>query len=248
MRQPDSEDEDVSNLLPAYVLGLLDDDEIADVEAELAVSPALRSEHASLLGAADALPHTIPQFDPPAHLRSRISSTVAPESVRSASTARRNWWKPLTSAAAILVLVLAGAVAVLASQLNEREEELSDLQAAMARPGTDFTQPLVWSPINESAAGSPVRGYFCRTEDGSVGWIIVEGMHTDANHVFQLWLVDGDRVVDGGMFATDEDGRGFGVVRVGVPVHTFSQIWITIEPPGGSPLPSREPDLTARIV
>jgi anti-sigma-K factor RskA len=237
-------------MLPAYVLGVLDDDEVLVVEAALATSPDLRAELQRVLEAADALAFSVPVKNPPAHLRDRIlqSANTGAALPVSIDSRRRRPYRAVAAIAAMLVLMLAGVVAVLIGEVRERDDEISGLQAMLSRPGTDFTQPLVWSTIDQPVGGPPVRGYFCRTEDGSVGWIIVEGMHMDANHVFQLWLVDGDRVVDGGMFATDAAGRGFGVVRVGVPVHTFSQIWITIEPPGGSPAPTNDPDLKAPII
>jgi anti-sigma-K factor RskA len=97
-------------------------------------------------------------------------------------------------------------------------------------------------------AGSTGSGYFCRTEDGSVGWIVVEGMPVTAGNVYQLWLVDGERLESAGIFVTDAEGRGFGVVRASAPVTGFEQLWITAEPPGGSPAPTSDPHVSVTIV
>jgi anti-sigma-K factor RskA len=248
-----SEDERLAaaaDLLPAYVLGILDEEEQLTAESALAESSGLQNEYRHLQESSDLIIATVPLVDPPDNLRTRIEHSIegAAADREPVPITRNARFRAISAVAAVLVLLLGGVIAALIGQVRERDDQIDTLQASMARPATDFTQPLVWSTINQPESGPPVRGYFCRTEDGSVGWIIVEGMHMEDNHVFQLWLVDDDRVVNGGMFATDEEGRGFGVVRVGVPVHTFSQIWITIEPPGGSPLPTKDPDLKAPIV
>ncbi len=236
-------------LLPAYALGVLDDDERLLVETELATSPDLRVELQQHEGVVDELNSSHEPGSPSPELKQRILRSAGSSGAAQPVPIRRNMFpRALVAAAAVLILVMGGAIAVLADQVREREQEISDLQAASSRPSTDFTQPLVWSNISAVHNGTEVSGYFCRTEDGNVGWIIIEGMHTDNDRVLQLWLVDDDRIVSGGMFATDEEGRGFGVVRVSAPVHSFEQIWITAEPPQGSPQPTSDPDLTAPIV
>jgi anti-sigma-K factor RskA len=248
--QRDNGTETVDDLLPAYVLGVLDTDQRVMVEAAIATSPDVRFEYDRYLQVVDELNESTPLVAPPRQLHSRIALSVSDESIPQPVPLRRaSFPRVLAAAAAALVLVLGGTVALLFGEVRDRGDQIASLEAAAANRGSaDFTQPLVWSTISSDGPGSPAKGYFCRTEDGSVGWIIVEGMHTDENHVYQLWLVDGEEHVSGGMFATDEAGRGFGVVRVGVPVHTFSQIWITVEPPGGSPQPTSDPDLKAPIV
>lgn len=245
----DAERQAARDLLPAYALGVLDDDDRLLVETELAVSPDLRAELRQFEGVVDDLNSSHHAPAPPPELKQRILRTAGSGEPAQPVPIRSNTFpRALVAAAAMLILVLGGAIVVLVDQVRDRDQEISDLQAASSRPSTDFTQPLVWSNIAATHDGSEVSGYFCRTEDGNVGWIIIEGMHAGDDRVLQLWLVDGDRIVSGGMFATDEEGRGFGVVRVNEPVHTFQQIWITAEPPEGSPQPTSDPDLTAPIV
>jgi anti-sigma-K factor RskA len=248
--QDESDADSVSDMLPAFVFGVLDADDIVTVETAIAASPQVRFEYERYLQAVDELTQLTPLVAPPERLRSRIAASISDETATKVVPLRRSRLPRLLAAvAATMVVVLGGTVALLFGEVRERDDQIASLEAVAAnRAAADFTQPLVWSTISSDGTGSPAKGYFCRTEDGSVGWIIVEGMHMDENHVYQLWLVDGDQHVSGGMFATDEAGRGFGVVRVGVPVHTFSQIWITVEPPGGSPQPTTDPDLKAPIV
>ena len=242
--------EPVSELLAAYALGALDDHERVIVEAELARSATLRQEYERLQATADTLLLAVPVSEPPASLEARVrAATLPPAKPVKLPAKRSDRLLPVAAVAAVLVLALGTAIVLLWNELNERDDRIAELEAAAAnRSSTDFTQPLVWTPISSEAPDAPGWGYFCRTEDGSVGWIVVEGMHTQEGYVFQLWLVNGDHMVSGGLFSTDDQGRGFGVVRADAPVNSFSQIWITLEPAGGSPEPTTSPNVSVPIV
>lgn len=246
-----AEGESASDLLPGYVLGILDSDEQLVVETALSTSAHMQNEYRSQLAVIDALNDDTDLVEPPSRLGERIRASVSQPAVQAPVPIRRRSRFPvaLGAVAALLVAILAGVIVTLLGEVDERDDQIAALEMSVAdRPQTDFSQPLVWSTIGAESEQSGAKGYFCRTEDGSVGWIIIEGMPMDDQHVLQLWLVDDDEMVTGGMIPTDPAGRGFGVVRLDVPVHTFSQIWITIEPPGGSPHPTTDPDLKAPIV
>lgn len=235
-----------ADLLPAYVLDAVDADERLLVENELAASQSLRDEHRRYQSTVDSLAAPTPLNSPPPALRGRVLSLAGTQPEPKPIADRR--MRVALGVAAALILTLAGVVAGLWSELNERDDQMVNLQQARSRPATDFSQPLVWTELAMSAPDMPGSGFFCRTEDGSVGWIVVEGMPVTDGHVYQLWLVDGDRLESAGMFVTDAEGRGFGVVRANAPVTTFEQLWITAEPPGGSPAPTADPHVSANIV
>lgn len=237
-------------MLPAYALGALDDRDRRRVEEELARSATLRAELQRLQATVDSLALSIPHSIPDASLRDLIlASAREPDEPVSLGARGAAMFRRLTAVAAVLVVLLGSVVAFLALEIRDKDRQIADLEAASeSRGGFDFTQPLVWTEIHAEDTTSEGWGYFCRTADGSVGWIIVEGMRSTDGQVFQLWLVDDDELVSAGMFATDEEGRGFGVVRADDPVHSFRQIWITLEPPGGSPAPTRDPDVSVPIV
>ncbi len=239
----------VVDLLPAYALGALDDDERDLVEEELAVSQSLRDQYRSLQLTADALAQPATLTAPPAALRDRVLASAGQRAAPVVLPQRG--YRPARIglvAAALLVLVLAGVIVGLWNRANDLDRQLADVQQAMSRPSTDFSRPLVWTALSAAASDVPVSGYFCRTEDGEVGWIVVEDMPVTDNHVYQLWLVDGERLVSAGTFATDAEGRGFGVVRAEAPVTAFQELWITAEPPGGSSAPSGAPRISVTIV
>ena len=242
--------EPIDEMLPAYALGVLDDAEQVRVEAELARSATLRQELQRLQATVDTFDLTVPRAVPDRALRDRIllstRDTVEPVSI---VRRRQSMVRGLAAAAAVLVVVLGSALAFLAVEYRERGDRIAQLESATEnRSGSDFTQPLIWMEIGAENTTSDSWGYLCRTADGRVAWIIVEGMHASDNRVYQMWLVNDDEMVSAGMFATDEEGRGFGVVRADDPVHSFRQMWITLEPPGGSPEPTSDPDIAVPIV
>jgi len=58
--------------------------------------------------------------------------------------------------------------------------------------------------------------------------------------VYQAWLIDGNEIVNAGVFVVDETGYGQTIVHfVGSP-DRFENIGITVEPKGGSPFPTSE--------
>lgn len=255
-RDPHLEDaesgETLADLLPAYALGVLDEDERLGVEAELARSEDARQQLRRWQSTVDALDLSTPREIPGDRLRDRIlgSASGVASSPEPTMTGRGRMvaLRPLAAAAALVVVVLGAAIVALALELRNSDARISELEAAATpRQGPDFNQPLVWTEIAADQSAEANRGYFCRTEDGSVGWIVIEDLHGPDDHIFQMWLVNDDQMVSAGTFATDHAGRGFGVVRADDPVQSFRQIWITVEPPGGSPSPSSQPDVAVPI-
>ena len=71
-------DEPKEELAALYALGLLEDQELARFQAELAHEPALRQLVAELAGTASLLAHTAPTAEPPAALKATCSPGLRP--------------------------------------------------------------------------------------------------------------------------------------------------------------------------
>lgn len=163
----------------------------------------------------------------PAELRSRILDAVdathqewAPPAVPSldAHRAKRTRWRMVAAAAAAVVVVGVGA-AVVTDQFGDSAAP-SQVQAADMRTVT----------VDVTGGGTATVSYSRTENSGSVSF---EGIAPPpAGSVYELWLVDGV-------------SRSVGTIGPGDPTtHTMSNIGsattfaVTVEPAGGSPLPT----------
>jgi len=169
---------------------------------------------------------------PPALEGADPASTVAGltelERRRAAKGSRRSRAAWVLSAAAVVVLVLVGAVAVLATRDDTSNPSLEEIAAeARAQPGAR-TADLVTDA--EAVAADVVVD-----ADGHAYLTIHDMPATDAAHTYQLWSVDGGTPISLGLF----DGAST-VAVLGID-HDVSQLAVTLEPAGGSADPTTAP-------
>lgn len=132
-------------------------------------------------------------------------------------------------------------------QIADQEQHIAELEEPEPDIQINFTEPMVWSQLTATSENEDASGFFCRTQDGTVGWIIVENMPVDPDQVLQAWLIDEGNPIPNATFATDEQGRGFVVVTSEDNLTSYEQVGITVEPPGGSEQPSLPPVMTGEL-
>ena len=76
--------------------------------------------------------------------------------------------------------------------------------------------------------------------DGDEGGLVVEDLPAlDANHQYQLWLIDRDgQRTSGAVFSVDAEGYGTTMVTSPLPLTSYVAFGVTAEPIGGSPGPT----------
>ncbi len=233
--------EHVTDSIPAYALGILEADELAEVAAHLDGCPDCRSTLDEFEGVAADLAVLVPQQAPPAYLKARLrerldaepqtrpAPTPEPEpkpapAGRTWTDALRDWlagplWRP-----ALLALLL---VVALALMLRPREA------TAPAAPAV-VTLALVGTENAPNATGVMVLGSHYRPE---LGTLVVDHLEPlPAGQQYQLWLLNGGRI-SGGVFDVGDDGYGSLTVRAPTPLDSYT-LGVTIEPAGGSPEPT----------
>ena len=102
----------VKELIPAYALNCLDNDEAAQVAAHLNDCPVCRAELESYQQVVDELAYTAPDAIPPAGLCDRLRKVVQPAPTESPS---QPWWQTLADLfrRPVPAWSLAGALALL---------------------------------------------------------------------------------------------------------------------------------------
>lgn len=231
-----SNDLHVTDLLPAYALGSLDDEESTLVAQHLLGCLTCRLElanHETLVG---QMALAVPDAAPPTGLKSRVIEQIQRPAREPAAAPRRAWWRsalrfPLatpTWAVASLVLV----ALLIASNLwwwqgTSRGQTLttSGGMQVIAMVGTDAAPASTGTLVVDS--------------DGEYGTLVVEGLLAlDQDHQYQLWLIRDGQRTSGGVFSVSLEGYGALVVSSPEPLSSYPAFGVTIEPEGGSPGPT----------
>jgi anti-sigma-K factor RskA len=216
----------VEELIPAYALNCLDDDETDRVAEHLTGCPACRAELDTYRQVIGELALTAPGVAPPPDLHDRLVEAVAPSI--------EPWWHPLVNLLRrpVPAWSLAGALALILL--------LGFWLANLSAPASPSlpTMQTVALPGTEAVPGA--QGLLVIGSDGNEGALVVEHLPAlNADHQFQLWLIDknGQRT-SGAIFSVDADGYGAVMVSSPRPLTGYTAFGVTVEPAGGSPGPT----------
>ncbi|MGE3841163.1 MAG: anti-sigma factor [Vicinamibacterales bacterium] len=250
--------------LGLYALGVLDPEARAAVEGHLAMCETCRGELECLTPVVEALALTVPSLQPPAALRSRVLSSVAPpqapaNQALSGTPSRAPRWAWLVAAAAVALCVGLGTyAATLQARIENLSNRLADaerlLQAARgdmveARRALDAAQSDVRVLLSPDVTRVVLSGEGSTpAATGRAYYSPAEGLLFTASNlrplpetqVYQLWLVTAAAPVSAGLIPLPASGTSTVLLPspagAGVPV-AFA---VTIEPAGGVPAPTGE--------
>jgi anti-sigma-K factor RskA len=225
----------IIELIPAYALHALDEDEARRVAAHLAICADCRDELAAYEATAARLASAAPPAEPPAYVKDRLMARIGP-GVRPAPPVehRPSWWERLravmrasapvwapVSAALILILLVSN---ILLWRQVSRSPNPQVVTVALA--GTD--------------AAPGANGVLAFTPGQPEGVLVVSDLAPlPAEQQYQLWLIDdaGNRD-SGAVFSVDAAGRARVDVAGGEALPTYAAFGVTVEPAGGSPGPT----------
>ena len=223
----------------AYVLGALDDAELAAFEEHVAECPACRREVEELQVAADALPAGVVQMAPPPELKDRIMAVVNAEAellAAAAGTKASGGFVPrrrrgsvlgwLTRPAVAVACVLALAAGVAAGVLLSGGNDTRTVVAQTAAPGA-----RVEMRVNDDGARLVAR-HMPAPPDG---------------RIYQVWLKRPGRAPEPTTVLWSVDASGSADVTVPGDMHGVEAVLVTDEPDGGSQAPTRQPVITAQV-
>jgi Anti-sigma-K factor rskA/Putative zinc-finger len=199
----------------AYLLGALNDLERQAFERHLRGCSECQEEVERLRPAAEALPGSVVQLNPPPGLKKRLMAEVEGDSKVTALPARRRPMRLLAVAAVLLVgLVVGFGVAQLGGDDDTRTVGVT---VAKAMPRAGGTLEIAGNSATLELHDMPDLG---------------------GARVYQVWFQHGDRLVPTRTF---EVGRS-GVGRVELPdVGDAKGVFVTREARGGAQVPSEQP-------
>lgn len=218
--------EEISELLPAYVLGALDPDEVEAVELHLREGREHDAELTELRATVFAMDRLLGEEDletatvePPVPLRPLPTDRPSPASGGWAGLSRA--WRAVAVAAAVLVLFGAGWVA---GQLLSGDSETY----AYALQGPDGAYMEV---LGEKGSDTVT--------------VVMAGLERLEDNSYQVWaLRDGEWVSIG---VCNTNTRGAWVGDFDFSIRPGEEIALTVEPRGGSGSPTSEPLLRSGL-
>ena len=238
-------EEHVTDLLGAYVLGSLDDDERVTVTHHLSGCADCQRELAAFRAAADLIPLAVAVVNPPPELKQKVMGQIAARQSplrppAAGSAGPESWFARMKAlfgprslgwvAAALLF------VALLASNLF-LWRQLSDLRASTIPLPADRNMLLVRMTGTDNAPQT--HGYLVAFQQKEYGTLVVENAPPlDPAHQYQLWLIKDGKRTSGGVFSVDQEGYGTLQVYSEQPLTNYPTFGVTIEPVGGSPGPT----------
>ena len=237
---------DVDDLIGAYAIDALDDEESRGVRAHLLECERHAAEARSLRRTAALLAVTARPMTPPPALRSRILAAVGADAPAAAPGPTDAARQPLRGqhglssyprwpwAAAAAAAVIAGLAAWNVALLNREDE---GLQRLASRAG------IVATLESTGARGGGVVLYF---PDEKKALVVGDGLQVldQSKNTYQLWEIDGGPPKSIGLMQADAGGHAVAVVPFdGARAHTLA---ITIEPRGGSRQPTTDPIFIAK--
>ena len=249
-RGPNRDAERFEELAAVYALGALTGEERLWFETYLAEHPELNAEVEELSSVADLLALAPPEQEPPPGLRRSVLERVgAPREVVSGMAARRTrraeatrrLLRPGALAAAAAAFVAVVGLLVWNLTLQDQNEDLrarnGNLQEEVAERRT---LEMEGSGLASSAGGEVLL----RGEDSAV--LVASGLPPAPDgKVYETWIIRDGVPEPAGLF---EPRNGEAASPVEGSVEGAQAIAVTLEPEGGSSMPTTEPILAAELV
>lgn len=236
--------DELKDSLPAYALDALDAAERAAVEAHLPTCDVCRGEVAMLQRVADGIGLEAPPVTPPAGLRARVLGRIPARGTdsldawrqipRSAAPAappvrRRSWLVPLAVAASLAV---AGWALQFAYAVRNENERLRHIQRVVA------AADVLRVDLKAQADGGRGTGRAFWSRSTGLVFVADQLPALPAGRVYQLWTITGTAAASAGVLTPQADGTAVHTAPVAGDAVRPDAFGVTIEPEGGSPVPT----------
>jgi len=223
----------VTDLLPAFALDILTEEETAQVGEHLATCRVCQAELRAYQKVADELPLALTPTAPPPKLKDQLMRDIHSRQQPVKASSRPAPWQPLLgllkrSAPAwglALIVLLALGNWLLWNRLNQ----------VNSRNPT----PLRVVALLNTKDAPLARGTLIISQDGGYGTLVVDNLLVlGEDHQYQLWLIHDGKRDSGGVFSVNSDGYASLQIDAPQPLIQYQAIGITVEPAGGSPGPT----------
>jgi anti-sigma-K factor RskA len=212
----------------AYVLGALEPDELKAFQEHLEQCAVCRDEVEAFGGVVQALPMAAPQLPPPRRLRRRLMRAIR-EEPKAKGTRRRRRSLAWSSPRVVVAAVVAAAVVTLA-----------------VVAGIELSSGAGGRVIQARVAG--VAGTVQLREAGGRWELIARRLSPPPpGHIYEVWLKAGRSAPTPASVLFSVGASGSADVGLPGALRGVSQVLVTPEPDGGSPVPTHNPVIVARL-
>jgi anti-sigma-K factor RskA len=242
--------DEIQPWLAAYALG--DAEEGAAARAHLAGCPRCQHDLQEYRLVAGMLPYSAQEALPRPELRDQLIEAVthaaaptpaqftAPSAPTRRPGRRRSLWATLAFASLALVLLI--------WNISLRRE--LDSQTAIVAQSRQNWQTMIvllddtalakYAVVADPAPAPgqyPAHGQFWASPRAQVACLVVQGLpDLPVDQEYQIWLVRGNQQSSGGTFEA-HNGKAWALVRPDEPITDYSEMFVTVEPTGGSIVP-----------
>jgi anti-sigma-K factor RskA len=260
------DDDQVADLLSFYALGALSDDESAQVEAYLARHPEAQRTLAEMRLAVDALPLAAEPMQPSPRPRQRLLERIAAENRPAAADepssplpVQRTFWQKLwlifpryalTGLSLVVILWLGLSQASLNSEITRLRAEIARLavqvqeqQGGLAQANLRLEELAAASlqaiPLQGTASQPLAHGQLIADPASGSALLVVSNLaRLPESQTYQVWLIDQDTPSSAGLFELGESGQAVLLLSAQQNIGDYDALGISVEPDGGSPLPT----------
>jgi anti-sigma-K factor RskA len=229
----------VTDLLAAFALNALDEDEVRDVSAHLETCAECYLELTAYQKISDQLALGAPVAHAPASLKARLEARTYPAPITRTGISRRTvGWKRIMSVPRPVIVGFQVAAAVLIISLGVGN--LTLLQRIDRQVTDSIEAGLQTIKLTGTEFAPSAKGTLVISVDGRHGVLFVDGLPIlEARRVYQAWLGEIQAPLNAGLIDLSEYGYGWLEVNSGDKLLTDYPLFrITVEPAGGSPIPS----------
>jgi anti-sigma-K factor RskA len=226
----------ILEMLPAYALGCLDEDEAELVSEHIATCTKCNGQFLEYRITADAMAYGAPAVCPPDSLEQklmqRIQTTAKIPSVSQPATKHRklkSLWQSLSPAWAFASLALIVSLSVINLLQWHHTQKLHK----------EIAVELLVLKMKGTQRAPKGDGTFVISQDRKKGVLVASDLPIpNENQQYQLWMKKNGRQVNGGVFSVTPTGYAVVEIQSKESLSNFRSFEITLEPVGGSPTPS----------
>jgi len=225
----------ILEMLPAYALGCLDEDEAELVSEHIAACAKCNRQFLKYRSTVDAMAYGAPAASPPDSLEQklmqRIQTTAEKPSVSQPAIKHRkikSLWHSLSPTWAFAGLVLIVSLSVINLLQWHHTQKLQK----------EVAVELLILKMKGTPKAPKGDGTFIISQNRRKGVLVASDLPIpEENQQYQLWMKKNGRQVSGGVFSVTPTGYAVVEIQSKEPLSNFRSFEITLEPVGGSPTP-----------